>query len=466
MKIVLKIVLYNYKGGAGKTTLTVNLAAAFAELGLKVLMIDLDPQCNTTQFFQEGTNVGTVTLSAQTAQEAASDLMSLRTVPAKSQKVKGDNLHPTINASPMEAFVSQLKKTPLYTMMDGVFVQREVEAVEEALKKEDSIKAKNAEKFGDKLWLLEGSPLLHEFDAEISRAFGEPTNPQSFKSFGVFSYLMTRLTEMHDFDVILIDVSPSNSALNQAAALSCDYILPPCMTSLYSCGSVYGLLTSVLTGPNGWLKNHERIAGAQWDPQNELTERLKQWRLPAKPPKLLPILGNNYSVDEPGCVSFSDSQFLYTISQYVNEACPYIVGSNISPSAGWVGKQVEFEPNHGRKVIAFVPKTQHAVAAGEEMGRPMVELTEEQFIDFYGEDVVNKVWKKSIADAGPRGGKRVQKRKRGPDGAGSPAGRPTEGTLLSMLKSESDLLADRFKSLAAWLKELLEKKREAIAAVM
>ncbi len=117
MKIVLKIVLYNYKGGAGKTTLTVNLAAAFAELGLKVLMIDLDPQCNTTQFFQEGTNVGTVTLSAQTAQEAASDLMSLRTVPAKSQKVKGDNLHPTINASPMEAFVSQLKKTPLYTMM-------------------------------------------------------------------------------------------------------------------------------------------------------------------------------------------------------------------------------------------------------------------------------------------------------------------------------------------------------------
>ena len=100
------------------------------------------------------------------------------------------------------------------------------------------------------------------------------------------------------------------------------------------------------------------------------------------------------------------------------------------------------------------------------MGRPMVELTEEQFIDFYGEDVVNKVWKKSIADAGPRGGKRVQKRKRGPDGAGSPAVMPTEGTLLSMLKSESDLLADRFKSLAAWLKELLEKKREAIAAVM
>ena len=117
MKIVLKLVVYNYKGGAGKTTLTVNLAAALAELGLKVLMIDLDPQCNTTQFFQEGDDVGTVTFSAQTAQEAASDLMALRAVPSKSQKVKCDNLHPTINASPMDAFVSQRLKTPLYTMM-------------------------------------------------------------------------------------------------------------------------------------------------------------------------------------------------------------------------------------------------------------------------------------------------------------------------------------------------------------
>src|SRR5919204_5715863 len=42
------IAFTNQKGGVAKTTTTLNLAAAFAEKGMRVLCVDLDPQANLT----------------------------------------------------------------------------------------------------------------------------------------------------------------------------------------------------------------------------------------------------------------------------------------------------------------------------------------------------------------------------------------------------------------------------------
>ncbi|WP_336517556.1 ParA family protein [Pollutibacter soli] len=178
-----RLTLYNHKGGVGKTTLLVNIAAALAKIGKKVLLVDTDPQCNLTSYLVNS--------------EVVDRWLE------ESDKPNGSTIWSAIK--PFYESNSDFKKIKAYERRENVF-------------------------------LIPGDIKLSDFEQELSDIWIEclQRKVKGFKGAAAISQIVNELAWENEIDFIFYDVGPNIGPLNRVVLMDCDYFIVPAACDLFS----------------------------------------------------------------------------------------------------------------------------------------------------------------------------------------------------------------------------------------
>jgi chromosome partitioning protein len=181
MKIISFI---NYKGGVGKTTLSANVATELANIGKRVLAIDLDPQTNLTFSFY--------------------NIYEWQELVKKGQTIKH--------------WYDEFLDNDLDATLNSLIV--EPEKIKTELKNN---KSKGC------LHLISSHLELINVDMELATRYGGNSERTIRSSFlRLFSRLKNGLDEINDkYDVVIIDCPPNFNIVTQNAIIASDLYLVP-----------------------------------------------------------------------------------------------------------------------------------------------------------------------------------------------------------------------------------------------
>jgi len=194
-----RIAFFNNKGGVGKTTLVCNIAHHLAARdGMKVLLVDLDPQCNTTQLVLDASKCAAL----YWPDEAGS--------------------------------LSAAERDGTDTIYEAVRQMEEGEALPAA------VTPTRAEDNRFKIDLIPGHPRMSVFEDLLGQWFREAQSGEIAglrKTLWLNSLLTLDAIRPRDaakYDVILFDVGPSLGALNRSVLAASDRFITPMGADIFS----------------------------------------------------------------------------------------------------------------------------------------------------------------------------------------------------------------------------------------
>jgi cellulose biosynthesis protein BcsQ len=201
-----RLAIFNHKGGVGKTTLTVNVGAALAARGHRVLLVDTDPQCNLTSHLVDS--------------EVVDDLLD------RSDSADGSTVWSAVK--------------PIVEAMGEVAVVEPIELPIEGM------------------FLVPGDIRLSEFESDLHEFWGLclQRKARGFRGTTAISDLVDEISARHEIDYVLFDSGPNIGPLNRAILLDCTHFVVPVACDLFSLRALKTLGRTMVE----WIQSWETIA--------------------------------------------------------------------------------------------------------------------------------------------------------------------------------------------------------------
>ena len=202
---MISLAFFNSKGGVGKTSLVYHTAWMFAELGYRVLAVDLDPQSNLS-------------------------IMAL--AEEQLETLWPDERHP---------------KT-LYGAVEPLFVGT------------GDLAQAHIELLADNLGLIVGDLALARIEDDLSIEWPRclEGKERAFRVTTAFWRVIAAAAGRHQADLVLIDVGPNLGAINRAALVASSHVLVPVAPDLFSWQGLQNLGPTLRKWRDTWAQARAR----------------------------------------------------------------------------------------------------------------------------------------------------------------------------------------------------------------